>query len=272
MKPGLKRIEATLGQLNAQVAPQGHLESDQLEQCELVDRSRSFLVSDANSLHSTHSGKKAKTAIQPFPFPQEPQRPVEPRPVEPWPVESRGENAVAVPPAQPKSAPSGSRSSSSKSGGSKSGGGGSKSGHGNKAGAKAKKVAVPPPVAETVQPFPAEQNCPDAPTLPKSKPPSFSSHRHAVNPNLALGLIKEVETVVMQWQLDLEQTILEIQALYLEGPIVEGWLESHAYDLPPVTPAPGMATLRHGRRSLSEIQSNFLLPALRPSSLIPSQP
>ncbi|WNZ22577.1 hypothetical protein HJG54_06695 [Leptolyngbya sp. NK1-12] len=242
MKTGLKRIEATLGQLNAQTPPQGYLESDPLEQGELADRSRSFLVSDADPVQST-SAKKAKTTIQPFPFPQEPQLPVESRSVEP-----RVKNAGPMPAAKPKPAHSSSKSSGNRSGSNRAGGNKSDHGNkpnGNKSGAKAKKVAVPHPVAETVQPFPAEQNCPDTPALPKPKPPSFSSHRHAVNPNLALGLIKEVETVVMRWQLDLEQTVLEIQALYLEGPIVEGWLESHAYDLPPVTPAPGMATLRH---------------------------
>jgi hypothetical protein len=79
----------------------------------------------------------------------------------------------------------------------------------------------------------------------QAKPPSFSSHRHAVNPNLAVGVLREVETVIMEWQLTLEQTILEIQALYLEGPIVDGWLESHPVGSPQVTQPVGAAALRH---------------------------
>jgi hypothetical protein len=58
-------------------------------------------------------------------------------------------------------------------------------------------------------------------------------------------LLQEIETQVIQWQLELEQIVLEIQALYLEGPIVDGWLESSAFDPPPTDPPPGVATLRH---------------------------
>lgn len=80
---------------------------------------------------------------------------------------------------------------------------------------------------------------------PKAKPASFSSHQHALNPNLAVGLLKEVESVVVSWQLQLEQTVLEIQALYLEGPIIDGWLESHPAGSPQVMQIMGATTLRH---------------------------
>lgn len=86
---------------------------------------------------------------------------------------------------------------------------------------------------------------PDSLPLPKAKSPSFSSHRHALNPNLAIGLLKEVESVVVTWQLQLEQTVLEIQALYLEGSIVDGWLESHPVGSPQVMQSTGATTLRH---------------------------
>lgn len=84
-----------------------------------------------------------------------------------------------------------------------------------------------------------------APNAPRPKPPSFSSHRHAANPNLAVGLLKEIETLVRSWQVDLEQTIQQIHALYQEGPIVEGWLESQSSGGKHVTPPVDIALLRH---------------------------
>jgi hypothetical protein len=105
---------------------------------------------------------------------------------------------------------------------------------------------APPPVenavSDTVQPFQAQDS---SLSLPKSKAVSVSSHRHAVNPNLAMSLLKDIETTIVDWQLQLEQTILQIQAVYADGPIVEGWLESQANETRPSSPA-GVATLRHG--------------------------
>jgi hypothetical protein len=209
MKTGLKRIEATLDQLNAQENPSDK-QSDSPSQHRHGSQAAPKSSSASRSKATGKTLAKTKATIEPFPFPQEPQSLADP---------------VIVQPAQPKPARNGAKSS-----------------------AKPKK----PPAskgtrtaAETVQPFPAGQNCSEAPPLPKAKPPSFSSHRHAVNPNLAVGLLKEVEAVVLRWQLDLEQTILEIQALYLEGPIVDGWLESHPYGSPQVMQAIGTATLRH---------------------------
>jgi hypothetical protein len=95
---------------------------------------------------------------------------------------------------------------------------------------------------ETVQPFQAQDS---SLSLPKSKAVSVSSHRHAVNPNLAMSLLKDIETTIVDWQLQLEQTILQIQAVYADGPIVEGWLESQANETRPNSSA-GVATLRHG--------------------------
>jgi hypothetical protein len=95
---------------------------------------------------------------------------------------------------------------------------------------------------ETVQPFQAQDS---SLSLPKSKAVSVSSYRHAVNPNLAMSLLKDIETTIIDWQLQLEQTILQIQAVYADGPIVEGWLESQANETRPSSSA-GVATLRHG--------------------------
>jgi hypothetical protein len=65
------------------------------------------------------------------------------------------------------------------------------------------------------------------PTLPKPKSFSLTSHRNAANPALAISLLKDLETIVSGWQQELQQVLKQIQDLYLEGPIVDGWLESY---------------------------------------------
>ncbi|MCU0570517.1 MAG: hypothetical protein MUF49_28580 [Oculatellaceae cyanobacterium Prado106] len=102
--------------------------------------------------------------------------------------------------------------------------------------------------SEMLKPFSAKQG--KVPSLPKTKPAAISRHRHAVNPNLAVNLLKEIEAKVVSWQLELEQIILQIQAVYLEGPIVDGWLESQSADSQPPSaeatkPSVSVATLRH---------------------------
>lgn len=64
------------------------------------------------------------------------------------------------------------------------------------------------------------------PALPKLKQPSFSSHRNGINPNLPRTLLKEIEVMVAAWQSELGQILQQIQEVYLEGPVLEGWLES----------------------------------------------
>lgn len=46
------------------------------------------------------------------------------------------------------------------------------------------------------------------------------------NAALALNLLKDLQAQVGQWIVSLENLLSEIQALYNEGPIVDGWLES----------------------------------------------
>ena len=64
------------------------------------------------------------------------------------------------------------------------------------------------------------------PALPNIKQSSLSSHRHGINPNLPMTLLKEIEAMAAGWQSELKQILQQIQDIYLEGPIVEGWLES----------------------------------------------
>ena len=80
----------------------------------------------------------------------------------------------------------------------------------------------------TVPTFPVEKHQGKMPVLPKLKATSFSNHRHAANPALAMNLLKDIEAIVAGWQQELHQVLRQIQDLYLEGPIVDGWLESYS--------------------------------------------
>lgn len=63
--------------------------------------------------------------------------------------------------------------------------------------------------------------------LPRVRKPGFTSHRNAANPALAMNLLKELEAIVAGWQQQLHQVLRQLQDLYLEGPILNGWLESY---------------------------------------------
>ncbi len=90
-----------------------------------------------------------------------------------------------------------------------------------------------PSFSMAVQPFPAHKHHDKTPTLPKLKPPSISTHRHGSNPALAMNLLKEIEEIVASWQKELQSIVRQIQDIYIEGPIVDGWLESHARSAEP---------------------------------------
>lgn len=83
-------------------------------------------------------------------------------------------------------------------------------------------------VNDVVQPLRLHDEVLQAPNLPRFKMPSFTSHDNAANPALSLGLLHELGTILRKWQVDLQGVLLQIQELYLEGPIVDGWLESMA--------------------------------------------
>ncbi len=96
----------------------------------------------------------------------------------------------------------------------------------------APKIQAPPQpmrktvgVPQTVQPFPAQHIAAQPLSLPKFKLPSFSNHRHSFNSELPLSLAREISSTVQRWQAELRQVIVQIQDLYAEGPIVNGWLE-----------------------------------------------
>lgn len=85
-----------------------------------------------------------------------------------------------------------------------------------------------PSFSISVTPFPGQKQNSKTPTLPKFKSASFSVHRHSANPALAMNLLQEIEGIVSGWQNELHRIVRQIQDIYMDGPIVEGWLESHA--------------------------------------------
>lgn len=94
----------------------------------------------------------------------------------------------------------------------------------------------------SVQTFSAQNEDGKAPSLPKFKSPSFSSHINAPNPALASNVLEEIQEIIAAWQAELQTLVRQIQDLYLQGPIVNGWLESHEKEPQPED----TATLRHG--------------------------
>ena len=85
---------------------------------------------------------------------------------------------------------------------------------------------VPQNATITVQPFAVQQEVYQGPNLPRVKPPQLTRHRHSTNPTFALGILQDIATIVEQWQADLEEIHLQIQDVYMDGPIVDGWLEA----------------------------------------------
>ncbi|MBD1931410.1 MULTISPECIES: hypothetical protein [Cyanophyceae] len=96
-----------------------------------------------------------------------------------------------------------------------------------------------PSISMTVESWTDQKQSGKTPVLPKLKAPSFTNHRNAANPALATTLLQEIEVIVSGWQKELHQILRQIQDLYLEGPIVDGWLESHARE-----PEVGVEVLR----------------------------
>lgn len=97
------------------------------------------------------------------------------------------------------------------------------------------------PFNHSVQPFPAKKISGSSPTLPKFKSPGFSKRSQVAKPALAMNPLKEIQTDAAACEAELQHILRQIQDIYLEGPIVDGWLESH-----PRAPEPGSAMQRPG--------------------------
>ncbi|MEO0491212.1 MAG: hypothetical protein AAFX95_26480 [Cyanobacteria bacterium J06639_16] len=102
-----------------------------------------------------------------------------------------------------------------------------------------------PPERLTVDPFPVHQFPGTLPMLPRLKRTALSSHRHEANPALAMTMLRDIQQMVETWQQDLRTILVDIQNIYLEGPIVDGWLESYQPQAKPPAELDA-AVLRHG--------------------------
>ena len=221
MKPGLKRIEATLDQLEVHndssvgIAEENSdfnsdFNSADLDRVNITDRN----ITDRHwhEQHSTpHAKTKSKLQVEPFPLP-------------------RGNDAV-----------SGSVSSNLPSKDQKE----YREYQEHTEHTEALLPVLPPdnpvePVASITQDAASELSSLSATDLS-----AFSVHRQAANPNLAIGLLKEIETLVRGWQKDLDQTIQQIQVVYQDGPIVDGWLESYPPGKQTTPPSTSVSMLRH---------------------------
>jgi hypothetical protein len=56
-----------------------------------------------------------------------------------------------------------------------------------------------------------------------------------------MNMLQEIQEKVASWQIELQRIVQNIQDIYLEGPIINGWLESNAQEPETV----GTAALRH---------------------------
>jgi hypothetical protein len=79
--------------------------------------------------------------------------------------------------------------------------------------------------------------------LPKLKPLALNPHRQNIDPARAADILQEIGEIVTRWQQQLKEVLQEIQALYEEGPLIDGWLESHAQSATPNFAAPSKAKL-----------------------------
>ncbi|HEY9880594.1 MAG TPA: hypothetical protein V6D29_19205 [Leptolyngbyaceae cyanobacterium] len=79
---------------------------------------------------------------------------------------------------------------------------------------------------KTVRSYPLPPTASQLPMLPRKKRAALSSHRHDANPALAMKVLRDIQEAVEGWHQNLRQVLLDIQAIYMEGPMVEGWLET----------------------------------------------
>lgn len=116
---------------------------------------------------------------------------------------------------------------------------------------------------------PATSPATHLPSLPKGHRPSLTSHRNDANATRAMDLLDQVDTTLSQWHQDLRQVLDEIQAVYLAGPIIEGWLEAGTLE-PNTGHAPSgqahTSLLRHGDPAhLATYVEQLTQPAATPS-------
>jgi hypothetical protein len=79
-----------------------------------------------------------------------------------------------------------------------------------------------------VRPFPIPKEANSTPILPKLKSSNPKDRRHAANPEFTLDLLQEIQQMVTHWQQELQSLHQQMEDLYREGPMINGWLESHS--------------------------------------------
>ncbi|GAB4141862.1 MAG: hypothetical protein Fur0046_18080 [Cyanobacteria bacterium J069] len=96
-------------------------------------------------------------------------------------------------------------------------------------------------ISHTIAAASTANAAPMVPELPGFPFAPIALVRHATDPALALGILREIEGTLLSWQRELQRLQLEIQELHLEGPIIDGWLESQPNGATP----PEAEFLRH---------------------------
>lgn len=125
-----------------------------------------------------------------------------------------------------------------------------------------------PAIAGLLSQLQTKPDTASVPNLPKSKVPPFSSSRQVTNPEFALSLLREIEGLVVGWQKDLQGLLLKIQDLYMEGPVIDGWLESEPADTRPSGPT----VLRHAEIDRLMEYVDELCKGGQPETDVPGQP
>jgi hypothetical protein len=101
-----------------------------------------------------------------------------------------------------------------------------------------KSIAPSNPAAATIDSNPAVQ-MPKLGSqdlhLPKPKSVTLTPHRNAPNPALAASLLQDMLNTVTTWQRELSTIVQTIQNIYVEGPVLDAWLESLAAPSPEET-------------------------------------
>jgi hypothetical protein len=97
-----------------------------------------------------------------------------------------------------------------------------------------------PSFALGVNPSSTDPSKPRTLDLPKL-PLALSCERQTIDPARSLDILQEIGEIISQWQEELKQIALDIQLVYEEGPLIDGWLESSDQSEPPNFTAPSKA-------------------------------
>lgn len=105
---------------------------------------------------------------------------------------------------------------------------------------------LPPNLEPSFQPLPTDYSSTSSPLglSPNARHdelfnlPQVYMSQSALQPNLpvpltAMNLLRDIEATIICWQSALHRVVSQVEALYHEGPMIDGWLESKGYDAYP---------------------------------------